>query len=382
MQLLSITNDVIIIRRMLTMPVYDIKKTFKYNFEHGPSISPESLPFKIIGQAKYPFWGKKLSSQLGIPAGLLLDSRWIRLYSQLGFDILTYKTVRTRRQTEHPYPNCLLVEATKPWLPGAIPDYVKTSKSYTSITKISMTNSLGVPDLQSPEVWQPDIAKSKDYLQQGQMLIVSVVGTAENNHFDRFLRDFVRAAALAAEAGAEVIELNFSCPNSPVEEGHIYEAPELAAQITRAVRQQVKDLPLLIKVSYISEDSHLARLLSAVSNDINGVVGINSLKLRVVDQQGQQVLPGAGRSQSGVSGYALKYLARDFTRRLVALREKEHYDFKIFAVGGILTPQDFQDLLDLGADAALSCTGAMWDPILALRYHLHYSFYGRVKNVF
>ncbi|MBW1986283.1 MAG: tRNA-dihydrouridine synthase [Deltaproteobacteria bacterium] len=354
------------------MSVYDIRKSYEANLAHGPNLALESLPFTLVGQPRHEFFGKKLNSRLGIPAGLLLDSCWVRLYARLGFDILTYKTVRTRPQASLTYPNCLLIGASAPWERGAIPDSVKVSNRYRPLTEISMTNSLGMPS-QSPEVWQPDIAKSKDYLQPGQMLIVSVVGTAEDNHPARFIRDFVRAAALAAEAGAEAIELNFSCPNAPVAEGHIYEAPDFARQITRAVRQQVKDLPVLIKVGYLAEDQRLAELLAAVSDDVNGMVAINSLKLTVVDQQGGQALPGPGRTASGVSGYALKALARDFIRRLASLREQKHYDFKILAVGGILTPQDFQNFLDLGADAALSCTGAMWDPYLALRYHSQYS---------
>lgn len=354
------------------MPVYDIDKSFEQNYEQGPGLAADSLPFTLVGRPRYELWGRMLNSLLGIPAGLLLDSRWVRLYARLGFDILTYKTVRTLNKKSLPQPNCLFIKVSEPFDIKTLPTVVQVSSSYRSIAEISMTNSLGVPS-RAPEVWLPDIARSKEYLQPGQMLIVSVVGTAEDNQAAKFIRDFVRAAALAAEAGADAIELNFSCPNSPVEEGHIYEAPEFAGRITHAVRQQVKHLPLLIKVGYIGEEQRLAQLLAAVSRDINGIVGINSLKLTVVDQHGRPALPGPGREQSGVSGYALKQLARDFTRRLAALREKEHYDYKIFAVGGVMTPADFEPLFARGADAVLTCTGAMWDPYLALRYHLQYS---------
>ncbi|RLA90679.1 MAG: dihydroorotate dehydrogenase [Deltaproteobacteria bacterium] len=354
------------------MAVYNIRCSYEENLAKGPNLALEDLPFTLVGQPRYEFWGKKLNSRLGIPAGLLLDSRWVRLYARLGFDILAYKTVRTRPQPSLPHPNCLLVAAALPCSPKAIPESLTVSQRYRPVTEISMTNSLGMPS-QTPEVWQPDLVRSKESLLPGQMLIVSVVGTAEDNQPARFIQDFVRAAALAAEAGAEVIELNFSCPNAPVAEGQIYEAPEFAGQITKAVRQQVKELPLLIKIGYLAEDHRLARLLAAVRDDINGIVAINSLKLIVLDQQGRQALPGAGRSQSGVSGYALKELARDFIRRLVELKQKERYDFKILAAGGILTPGDFEDFLNLGAEAALTCTGAMWDPYLALRYHLEYS---------
>lgn len=38
----------------------------------------------------------QVASRLGVPAGPLLDSRWTTFARQMGFDILTYKTIRTQ----------------------------------------------------------------------------------------------------------------------------------------------------------------------------------------------------------------------------------------------------------------------------------------------
>src|SRR5258706_12511947 len=41
------------------------------------------------------FLGLKVRSRLGIAAGILLNSKWVAAYAGLGFDVLTYKTVRS-----------------------------------------------------------------------------------------------------------------------------------------------------------------------------------------------------------------------------------------------------------------------------------------------
>lgn len=54
----------------------------------------------------------QVASRLGVPAGPLLDSRWTALASQLGYDIVTYKTIRTNCSTGHGLPNVLFLEPT------------------------------------------------------------------------------------------------------------------------------------------------------------------------------------------------------------------------------------------------------------------------------
>ena len=63
--------------------------------------------------------------------------------------------------------------------------------------------------------WQIDIGRGKSLLRQGQILIVSVTGTTreEDKSFDYLVNDYVKAAVMARDAGAEIVELNLSCPN-------------------------------------------------------------------------------------------------------------------------------------------------------------------------
>ena len=51
-----------------------------------------------------------LNSPLGIAAGPLLNSKWIEAYSRLGYDILTYATVRSIERQAYALPNIKHVE--------------------------------------------------------------------------------------------------------------------------------------------------------------------------------------------------------------------------------------------------------------------------------
>ena len=72
---------------------YDITRSYQENYETGPQLP--SSPSSPSSQATKNFLGLPVHSRIGIAAGLLLNSKWILGYAQRGFDILTYKTVRS-----------------------------------------------------------------------------------------------------------------------------------------------------------------------------------------------------------------------------------------------------------------------------------------------
>ena len=59
----------------------------------------------------WDFCGLPVDSPLGIPAGPLLNSRWILYYAGLGFSVLTYKTVRSAFRASYERPNLIPVAA-------------------------------------------------------------------------------------------------------------------------------------------------------------------------------------------------------------------------------------------------------------------------------
>src|SRR5579862_7914590 len=92
-------------------PIYDIHKSYLENAEQGPFFNGH-IPKRILAPREkwIDFLGKKVSSRIGIPAGPLLNARWVALAAQLGYDVLTYKTIRSREHPSHPLPNMIYID--------------------------------------------------------------------------------------------------------------------------------------------------------------------------------------------------------------------------------------------------------------------------------
>jgi len=106
----------------------------------------------------------------------------------------------------------------------------------------------------SREFLEEDIPRANEYLTEGQIMIVSVVGTASFSNdkvadSTNFIRDFVETALFAKKCGAKMIEANFSCPNVTTGEGSIYQNPSSVHCIAKAIVQALgDDCPLILKV--------------------------------------------------------------------------------------------------------------------------------------
>ncbi len=342
---------------------YNMEKDYYENLQEGPRFMGEIPPWN--SKPSFPFIGQRLNSPLGIPAGLLLDSKWVGLYASLGFDILAYKTVRSHQYPPHPWPNCLFVK-TDMIKPHEPPTQLVAPKDWEppSPRRVTITNSFGMPSL-DPIRWQDDVEKSLGLLKEGQVLIVSVVGTFKGSQ-EGLVEDFIRVASMASEAGAPIIELNFSCPNITEGEGTIYTDPPLAGWIAREVSKAVKGIPLLVKVGLLLGQD-LDTLMRAIAPWVQGVVGINSVSLAVVNEEGKPAL-SPDRKTSGVCGWAIRQCGLTFVKEARTMKEKERYELAIYGCGGVTEGEHIRAYLKHGAQAVFTCTGAMFNPYLALEY--------------
>src|SRR5689334_1602569 len=85
------------------LPRYDTSQTYQWNYDSAPR-PPESIDVPpVAGSWKY--CGRSVPWRLAIAAGPLLNGRWMLYYAALGFDVLTYKTVRSRASECYPLPN-------------------------------------------------------------------------------------------------------------------------------------------------------------------------------------------------------------------------------------------------------------------------------------
>ncbi len=342
-------------------PLYDVNKSYDFNYEFGPFFSGAYPEFDHQPEEK--FLGFKVNSLFGIPAGPLLNGNWVKTYADLGFDILTYKTIRTINKACHQPPNIVFINPDNYDYDPDKPAYSKQTISKDDYPNFSITNSFGVPS-KEPDVWQEDIKRLLPQLSKGQLLILSVMGTAnEETTEEEYIADFVHCAQLGVQAGAPVIEVNLSCPNLGT--GAIFNNHQLSQKILKNVKEVIDKAPLLAKIGYFPGKRELKEFVETTHKFVDGYTAINTVPKEVFAYDGEQALPGKSRIRSGTCGALIKDAGLSVVKTLASLRKKKDYSFKIIGVGGVMTPQDYFEYRKLGADAVQSATGAMWNPYLA-----------------
>ena len=125
---------------------YDPAQTYAWNYEQ----SPQPLDVEVTAcPGEWTFCGRTVDSPLGMPAGPLLNGAWILYYASLGFDVLTYKTVRSGERECYPLPNLQPVDVGS--LQGG-----ETEVPALDSMRGSWAVSFGMPS-KAPDVWRRDI---------------------------------------------------------------------------------------------------------------------------------------------------------------------------------------------------------------------------------
>lgn len=346
---------------MLYPPFYDPAKSYQDNWNEGPFNGFADGVVVPLTPPTFSFFGHPISYPLGIPAGPLINGKFVNAALDKGFDIPVHKTVRTREYACHPWPNVLGVQvegdltlemAQKPLV--ALPKYSEP---------LSITNSFGNPSY-PPEVWQNDLRSSIAHAREGQLVMASLEGTKwEGASSGDYVRDWADGMQMLVESGVKVVEANFSCPNEGTTNLLCFDVPKVKL-ISSAIKERIGDVPLIIKLAYFGEQE-LRELVKEVGNIVDGFSAINTISAPVVDEKGKQALPGEKRVRSGVCGHAIEWAGLDMVRRLKSLRDTFGMKYTIIGVGGVTVPEDFKEYRDAGADVVMTATGAMWDPYLA-----------------
>lgn len=345
--------------------VYKIDQSYDWNYDHGP-VFDQPIPSINRRHPKVKLWDFELHSTLGVPAGPLLNSNWVKFYAEMGFDIPVYKTVRTLERDAHPNPNCAYVAPSHQLGIMDIEQEIYTKNGEPEgLHDLTITNSFGVPS-KTPKEWMADVERANSFMQNGQVMVVSINGTPGRDW--SLEDDYARCASMAKEAGAKIIEANYSCPNVSTGEGSIYSDPEFSARISQKIRSAIGDTPFLIKMGMLPKEQ-LVTVVDANRAFVDGFSGINTIAMNVKKDNGAQALPGKGRLKSGLCGAGIHDAGLQFTMDLSAIRSQRGDDFVICGVGGMMTPEHLQKRLDAGADIVMSATAAMWDPFLAKRFH-------------
>lgn len=348
--------------------LYQIEKTYLENAEEGPIFKGELPKRNWPDQSDwFDFLGFPVASRIGIASGPLLNARWIALASQLSFDLLCYKTIRSRTYQSHPVPNIVFLENDGQFSPHQLPTCAITREGPLHAEQLAITNSFGMPS-RSTDYLRRDIPLASKMLLPGQVLIVSIVGTFDTSYPEAYLDDFIATARLAQECGAKVVEANFSCPNVSKQEGSLYNDPEAVYRFTARLVETLGEIPLIIKMGVFPHSLCMREsLVAAAKAGARAIAGINTVSMKIYDKEGKPAL-GKERSTSGVCGAPIREVALAFTREARRIIDREKLDLTLCGGGGITLPEHFAHFFEAGADFAFTATGMMWDPYLGMRY--------------
>jgi dihydroorotate dehydrogenase len=336
-----------------SLPKYDRCQTYDWNYEHAPDPVEIDVP-EVPGE--WRFCGLPVDSPLGVPAGPLLNGRWCLYYASLGFDVLTYKTVRSRARACYPLPNLQPVQCEQ--LSGG-----ETEVAASDSMHGSWAVSYGMPS-KTPDVWRADVEATRRALPPGKLLSVSVVATVQPEWtLDDLADDYSRCARWAMESGADVVETNFSCPNVTTCDGQLYQQPDDARRVAERVREAIGNTPYVVKIGHVANREAAAELLNAIAPKIDAIAMTNSVATNV--RAGDSLLFDGQRR--GICGEAIRDASLGQVRVVAELIRERGHATQIIGVGGIGNAEDVTRYLDAGAHACHLATSAMLDPAVAIR---------------
>jgi len=208
--------------------------------------------------------------------------------------------------------------------------------------KAGLINAMGLPN-PGIDVFVEEIKHAKTLFRQP--LIVSVFGYSSE--------EYAIVARRAADAGADALELNVSCPHVKQTGAEIGQNPDVLAEVVKAVKATVR-VPVFVKLSpNVTDIVHLAS--TAVDAGADALTAVNTLRALAIDVETAK--PILNNIKGGLSGPAMKNVA---LRCVYDIREKL-VDTPIIGCGGISNWQDAVEFFLAGANAVQIGTAIAFD---------------------
>ena len=179
------------------------------------------------------------------------------------------------------------------------------------------------------------------------------------NIFGETLDEYAKVAEiLTAAGGLSALEVNISCPN--VKKGGIAfgSSPEMAAAVTRKVKEAT-DLPVIMKLSpNVTDIGLIAESVESAGADALSL--INTLTGMSVDVERRK--PHLYNVTGGLSGPAIKPVALRMVWQVV-----NRVRIPVIGLGGIMTARDALEFLIVGAKAVQIGTASFVDPCATMK---------------
>jgi len=193
-----------------------------------------------------------------------------------------------------------------------------------------LLNAMGLPN-PSVHHFVEEISEAK---KGGVPVIISVYGFSSE--------DFGEAAKIAAEAGADALELNVSCPHVEKTGSEIGQSPQLVAKVVEKVKNTVNK-PVFVKLTQnVADITEIAE--TAVKAGADAIAAINTVRAMAIDVETTR--PVLANKVGGLSGPAIKPIA---IRCVYEVYRK--VKIPVIGCGGVTTWQDAVEFMLAGASA-------------------------------
>ncbi|STP30147.1 Dihydroorotate dehydrogenase 1B [Enterococcus durans] len=213
-------------------------------------------------------------------------------------------------------------------------------------TPSGMLNAIGLQNPGLDVVMKELLPELAHY--QGLPIIANVAGACEE--------DYVEVCAKIGDApNVKAIELNISCPN--VKHGGIAFGtdPEVAFQLTQAVKKVAK-VPVYVKLSpNVTDIVPIAQAIE--SGGADGFTMINTLLGMRIDLKTRK--PILANQTGGLSGPAIKPVAIRLINQVASVSK-----LPIIGIGGVQTVDDVLEMFMAGASAVAVGTANFTDPYI------------------
>lgn len=228
--------------------------------------------------------------------------------------------------------------------------------------------SFGMPS-QTSDAWRKDVELARTRLSAGKVLVVSVVGTQDENITDshasleHLANDFALCAEWAMQSGADGVEANFSCPNVSTADGQLFQQPASAGFVAERIRNRIGAAPLVLKIGRVGSLAEAEALLQHVGPHVNGLAMTNSIAARVTDSSGNLLFDGHAR---GICGDATRNASISQIALFRQILRSSQHGLDLIGVGGISNADHVQQYLAAGASSVAIATAAMINPTVGL----------------
>jgi dihydroorotate dehydrogenase (NAD+) catalytic subunit len=232
-----------------------------------------------------------------------------------------------------------------------------------------LLNAMGLPN-PGIDDFAEEITYAKTVLKVP--LVVSVFGYTAD--------EYAIAASKAAEAGADAVELNVSCPHVKDTGHEIGQNPRMLTEVIEKVKAAVKK-PVIVKLSpNVTDIVEIAK--AAVKAGADALTAVNTIKAMAINVDAQMPILSNGRG--GLSGPAIKPIA------LRCVYDIFEADLKvpIFGCGGVANWRDAVEFFLAGASAVQIGTAIAMHELTVfsdvnkgVQAYLRRKGYGSVKEI-